>query len=135
MALDSKYIKIPVGQKIVVEANFSTTSTPCKEFKFTIGKQSSVITREELFGLLFLFANKKEQEDLISVTYTKVKAITRLLSFKLSRSMKKGQIVKAAYTYFMPEAIVDKLLISDPERYRPADLIINKLEKSYPHLK
>ena len=109
--LDSEYTKISLSPKMIVETNFSVSSTPCEAFRFTIGKESSIITRKELFGFLFLFANEKEQEDLIPVIHTKVKSITRLLSFKLSRDMRKGQIVKAAYTYFMPESIIEKLLI------------------------
>ena len=120
--LDSEYIKLQLSENLILETNYSESSTPCKLFKFTIGKKSSIISRTELFGLLFMFGTEKEQEDLIPVVQTKVRSITRLLSFKLKKDMKKGEIVKAAYTYFMPEAIVEKLLISDPERYQPAGL-------------
>ena len=120
--LDPEYIRLQLSKDLILETNFSESSTPCKLFKFTIGKKSSIIKRDELFGLLFMFGNEKQQEDLIPVIETKVRSITRLLSFKLKVDMKKGQIVKASYTYFMPETIVERLLISDPERYQPGGI-------------
>ena len=128
--LDSGYLKIPLSDNLTLETNFSKLSTPCKAFKFTMGKESSIISRDELFGLLFMFGDDKQQEDLIPVISTKVRGITRMLSFRLKKDMHKGEIVKAAYTYFMPEAIVEKLLISDPERYQRADFLKeSQLEK------
>ena len=128
--LDSEYIKLHLNKDITVESNFNEASTPYKIFKFSLGDKSTFILRDELFGLLFLFGDEKQQEDLIPVISTKVRTITRLLSFKLKKDMRKGQIVRAPYTYFMPEAIVEKLLISDPKRYRKSDLLTyNKLIK------
>ena len=118
----TEYTRLKLTQELTFEANYSKHSTPCKWFKLTMGNKSTTMSRDELFGLLFLFADEQQQEDLIPIKETKVRSITRLLSFKLKKDMRKGEIVRAAYTYFMPETIVEKLLISNPEKYRKGEL-------------
>lgn len=128
--LDKEYTKIQLSKDLILETNFSENSKPCKYFKFTLGDKSSIISREELFGILFLFGDEKQQEDLIPITETKVRTITRLLSFKLKKDMRKGEIVKASYTYFMPETLVEKLLLSNPEQYKKGEVLKeSELEK------
>ena len=120
MSLTNEYERIPMGKGLIIETNFSEASTPCKLFRVSVRKESSIITREELFGLLFLFADENQQEDLIPVIETKMRSISRLLTFTLKKDMRKGERVKAWYQYFVPETVYEKLLIKDPERYREA---------------
>ena len=81
----TEYTRLKLTQELTFEANYSQHSTPCKWFKLTMGNKSTTMSRDELFGLLFLFADEQQQEDLIPIKETKVRSITRLLSFKLKK--------------------------------------------------
>lgn len=128
MSTSDEYEKIHLGDDILVEVNWATSVTPCKAFKITIGDKSSIVPRDAMFGLLFLFADEKEQEDLIPVIETKVRSISRLLTFTLKKDMRKGEKLRARYQYFVPETVYEKLLLTDPEKYKSADLSTNVLE-------
>ena len=129
--ISNEYEKIPLGPggELVVDTNFSSASKPCKYFRFTLGDKSVTISREELFGLLFLFADEKQQEDLIPVTQTTMRSISRLLTFTVQKDMRKGEKVSAFYQYFVPETVYEKLLISNPDKYRSGDATDNKLAR------
>lgn len=129
MSLPSEYEKIPLGENCIVETNWSEASTPCKLFRLKMGDEECVIPRDQLFSILFLFANEKQQEDLIPVIETKVKSISRLLTFKLKKDMQKGSLVKARYDYWVPETVYEKLLLSDPNVYQPGKGVQSELEK------
>ena len=126
-------LKLQLGGKLVVESNYSEESKSCKLFKFSIGNKSAVVTRKDLFGLLFVFADEKEQEDLVTLKRTKVRPITRLLSMRLDNDMKKGEIVSATFTYHLPEELVEQLVQGNPKKYREGQAL-ESLDKSVKEL-
>lgn len=129
MSIHSEHEEISIGPNISVETNWSPDSTPCRLFRFKVDGKEAVVGRAELFGMLFMFGDEKQQEDLIPVVETKVRSITRLLSFTLKKDMRKGERVRAQYQYFVPESVAERLLLSDPERYKPGTISTDELEK------
>lgn len=121
---ESEYTKFPINNGAITVETFDG-----KHFNICIGDQCEKVSRDDLYGLLFFFGDERQQEDLIPVVQTKVRAVERLLSLKLQKDMRKGEIVKARFTYFMPEVIVEKLLINNPEKYRLSTLPTEKLLK------
>lgn len=118
--------KIPVGkeEKLVFE-----TKDDGKTFKVSIGKESVEITRPELMGLLFLYADKKQQEDLMTTTEVRMKPIARLLTFTLKEDLKAGESIQAFYQYLLPVEYANKLIASNPRKYKEATITIDELSK------
>ena len=105
---------------LVIDVNFNEAVVPCKYIRFQLGGKEVVITREDLYAMMVLFADDKQMDDLIPVVETKVRAITRLLKVRAKKDMKKGEIMAFQYTYFMPLAIAEKLLLNNPREYSSA---------------
>ena len=101
-----------------IGANWNESVVPGKMFRLRYKDKEQVITREDLYALLFIFGDDDQKDSLIPVVETKVRAITRMLSVKLKKDMRKGEIMKTPYTYYMPESIYEKLII-DKNRYSP----------------
>ncbi len=122
--LDSRYLKFPINKEdtFTVETNYSPDSTPYEKFKFVLDGKEVVIDRSKLFGLLFLFADERQQEDLITFKKMKMRNVTRLLSFRTEKDIKKGDILKAPFTYALPEETVDEMIRLNPDIYREADI-------------
>lgn len=118
--------KIPVGkeEKLIFE-----TSDDGKTFDVSIGDQKVQITRPELMGLLFLYADKKQQEDLMTATEIKMKPIARLLTFKLKEDMKAGDTVRSFYQYLLPVEYANKLIKVAPHKYKEAVVTIDEVQK------
>lgn len=118
--------KIPVGkeEKLIFE-----TSDDGKNFAVSIGDQKVEITRAELMGLLFLYADKRQQEDLLTATEIKMKPIARLLTFTLKEDMKAGEKVNAFYQYLLPVEYADKLIKVSPHKYKEATVTIDEVSK------
>lgn len=125
MSKDKEVQRIPVGpdEKLIFE------TTKGKEFVVSIGKEKTTIRKSDLMGLLFLFADKKQQEDLITATEVKMKPIARLLTFKLDKDMKAGEAVKAFYQYLLPVEYADKLIKAAPHKYKEATITIDEVSK------
>ena len=116
--------RIPVGVK--GKLIFSTEDE--KNFTVSIGKSKAEITRSDLMGLLFLFADKKEQEDLITSTEIKMRPIARLLTFTLKEDLKVGDSIKAFYQYLLPVEYANKLIQAAPHKYKSVDVTIDNLD-------
>ena len=122
--MKNKPIKIPVG---VEEKLVFSSDDDGKTFIVNIGKEKTKINRSDLMGLLFLFADKKEQEDLITTTEIKMKPIARLLTFTLKGDMKAGEKVKSWYQYLLPVEYANKLMQVSPEKYRDPTITIETI--------
>ena len=126
--LESKHIKFPINdaETFTVETNYSLDSKPYEKFKFTLGEKTVIIDRNRLFGLLFLFADERQQEDLITFKKVKMRNVTRSLLFRVDRNIKKGEILKAPFTYALPEDQVEELIKLNQTMYREADVKLKK---------
>lgn len=128
----NKIQRIPVGKE---EKLIFRTSDDGKSFSVNIGKEKAKITRSDLMGLLFLFADKREQEDLITMTEVKMKPIARLLTFVLKEDLKAGDKIKAWYQYLLPVEYANKLIESSPHKYKHAEITIDQLDQELANIK
>lgn len=128
------YTQFSVGP-MTVEVNWNEVASPCKKIKFTFEGHEAIVDREDLYALMMLFGDEKQQEELIPVIQAKVKAIRRLIKFRVKKDMKRGEIAAFPYTYFIPEAIYERLLLdksySSPDALSTPDLgkIVRKERK------
>ncbi len=128
------YQRFEVGN-MSIEANYSAEVTPCKLFKFTFTdpktgtKIEETIDHGELYSLMMLFGNDKEQETLIPVVKTELKIIERLLHVRAKKDMKAGDVITFPYRYALPQDTYDRLLKEDPKSYRPVKLSTELEEK------
>lgn len=58
-----------------------------------------------------------------------MKSITRMLTLTMKKDMRKGEKLRTLYQYFVPETVYEKLLLSDPNKYRPGTLTTDDLGK------
>ena len=122
--MKNKPIKIPVG---VEEKLVFSSDDDGKTFIVNIGKEKTKINRSDLMGLLFLFADKKQQEDLITTTEVKMKPIARLLTFTLKEDMKAGEKIRSWYQYMLPAEYANLLAKVSPEKYRDPSVTIETI--------
>lgn len=94
-----------------VDVNWNEHVTPCKKIRFKLDGKEQIIDREDLYAMMMLFGNDNQQTDLIPVIETKVRAITRLLKIRAKKDMRRGEIMAFPYTYFVPAAVYEKLLL------------------------
>lgn len=119
----SDYEQITLGEKqnLTVEVNYNSAVKPCKYLRFKIGNEVADVSREQLFGLLFLYGDDKQQEDLIPVKELRVRNIKRLIGLTADRDIRRGETVRGWYEYFVPETVYEKLLLSNPNKYKSGD--------------
>lgn len=125
----SDYTKLQAAPNMTIEANWNSTVTPGKAFKVTIDGKEAIMERDDLYSLMMIFGDEEQQTDLIPVTKSQVRAITRLLTIKAQKDIRKGEPIKFYYEYFVPEGIYESLLLTDPKHYSSSNLTMKKLEK------
>lgn len=117
---------------LTVEVNWNSHVTPCKFIKFNIEGKEVIINREDFYAMMVLFADDKQMDDLIPVISTQVRAIRRMLSVRTKKDFKKGEVMTFPFTYYVPAATYEKLLLNNPKQYQSAELspdlstIVNK---------
>lgn len=131
------YQRFEVGN-MAVEVNYNEEVKPCKLIKFTFTDPKTkkqvveTIDHGELYSLLMLFGNDKEQEALIPTTKTELRVIERLLHVRAKKDMKEGDVITFPYRYAIPEQTYQRLLKENPKEYRPVSLspALKEQEKS-----
>ena len=116
-----EYTKFEVG-KMSVEVNWNKEVTPCKLIKFTFNGIEQIIEHNELYSLMMLFGNDKEQESLIPVTQTKMHVIERLLKVRAKKDMKEGDVLIFPFKYPVTAEIFNKLKVTHPTEIREIEL-------------
>ena len=108
MLLD--HVKLKIGE-MELEANWCDEVKPAKRFRLKKkGKLITELERDELYTLLFIFATDEQQDDLVQVTKTRMKEITRMLRIKVKEDMKQGDIISVPFTYPVTEDLYDTLI-------------------------
>lgn len=123
----SDYTQLAVG-KLKIEANWNASVTPCKVIKITLDGKEAIMERDDLYALMMLFGDEEQQSDLIPVKQQEVRAITRMLTVRANKDIKRGQAIKFAYEYFVPTRVYESLLLHHPEQYSSSNLSTKKLE-------
>src|SRR3990167_376582 len=98
-----------------------------ENFNICVGKVCEKISRQELYALLFFFGSAENQDDLVHVKETQMMPVSRLLTITANRDIKRGQELRFRFEYFIPTDVATKLMIKNPEIYRPAQLYTDKM--------
>jgi hypothetical protein len=123
-------MKIPVGGA-KSKLTFNTDDNG-KTFKVKIGSQTQNIKRSDLMGLMFLFADEKEQEDLVQAKEVKMKPILRLLRIKAAKDMKAGEELQTLYEYLLPAEFAELMIKAEPKKYMNSSMTEDEIKKKYP---
>lgn len=112
MPLDTA-TKFQMGE-LSVEVNWSKEVTPCRKFKFKIKDEIAILDYEDLYSMLFMFADVNDKEQLIPIQITKIVMAKRQVKLIAKKDFKKGDIIITTYEYPISEDIFYKLRIHDP---------------------
>ena len=96
-----------------VEVNWNKDVSPCKKFKFSLGDQTAIIDKKDLYGLLFMFGDEADKEEMIPVTTTQLIMVKKLLTIRAKKNIKVGELIKTTYEYPIDEKIYSKIILSD----------------------
>lgn len=111
MPLDAA-IKFQMGE-LSVEVNWNEAVTPCRKFKFKIKNETAILDYEDLYSMLFMFADINEKEQLIPIQTTKIVMAKRQAKLRANKDFKKGDIIITTYEYPISEEMFYKLRIHD----------------------
>lgn len=98
--------------------NWSKEVTPCRKIRIRIGKKEAIISREDFYSMAWMFGGEKQHERMVSVKKTEMVPITRMLTIKAVKSLKKGETIAAPYTYLIPKNLRDRLVKEKPSKYK-----------------
>lgn len=87
----------------VVEVNWNSFVKDGKFVKITVGDKTVVLKKDHLFSMLFMLADDREQDKLISgrTTLSRVRKIQRVIGVKATQDIKAGDSLNIAidFTY------------------------------------
>lgn len=90
-----------------VSVNWNDNVKSCKKIKFEINGERAIVSHEDLYTLLSIFADETEAERLIRVKKEVVQPITKEIHVLAQKNIKKGERVSFQYTYYVPKDIVE----------------------------
>lgn len=138
MTTEKKEKRVPQKEEIIPLDDEGRLVVGTKDnglnFSISVDGVAVNIERSKLMGLLFLFADKDEQEDLLTATEIKMMLISRLLKIRADKDMKAGDILVAHYTYPLPIKYAKKLIEVSPEKYSNASITIDEAKIRYPEI-
>lgn len=111
-----------------IQANYSKNVIPCKKIKFTIKGQSAVISRDDLYALLMLFGDDKQQEFLIPIKEQEMEEVSRMITIKAKKDVKKGDEIRIVYTYLVPKKMGDNFA-TERVRYNEDEKVEKEVAK------
>lgn len=113
-------IKFQVG-KMEIDVNWSPEVTPCKLIRFKFDGKEEIIERNELYSLMMLFGNDKQQEDLIPNPKKRIVVeVKRLLHVRAKKELKAGELMSFPFTYTLSKEDYDALVKENPRAFREA---------------
>lgn len=94
-----------------VSVNWNEAVRPCQQIRFIIDGKECIISRAELYSLLFLFGDEEQQEQLIPVKSTEVSMLKRWVGIRLKRNMKKGEELHVMVEFPVEQRVKEKFQI------------------------
>ena len=132
MRKKEKEMRIPIGkdEKLIFDTKDGGLTMTVE-----LGGEKVEITKAELRGLLFLFADKESDfDDLITVEKMELKPIVRKLKIKTNKDMKEGEVLECLYEYLVPSEYHKRLIETQPERYRDPVALYNEVKDTVPKI-
>ena len=86
-------IQLPAvqGKDLFIRANFNDNWSEVLEFK--IGDEVSLIKKQDLYGIMFVFADEETQEQLMPVRHTTIRKYIKQHRVKTKKDIKAGEEV------------------------------------------
>lgn len=109
------------NDNISVEVNWDKSVMPCKKVRFTIGKESAVMDKGDLFALLTIIADNEEQEKLMIVKNEEVIGVRKMLKVKTHKTVEAGEHINFPMTQYVTRRVFEKML--EVKAIRPEDVI------------
>lgn len=83
------------GQEVVFEINFNSLVRNRGHLKITVGGKTAVVSREQLWSLLFMFGSADEQEKLVSpfMKKTVVTKFFKVIGVTAMKDIHKGEML------------------------------------------
>jgi len=93
--------KIPVSDisgkrnDIIFEINWNSVSSKNRLLRITMGDKTAVVTKDNLWSILFMLGNADEQDKLVSpfVKQTKVQKFFKMIGITAMKDVKKGEML------------------------------------------
>ncbi len=102
-----------------VDVNWNEEVTPCKLIRFKFDGKEEVIERNDLYAMMMLFGNDKQQEDLIPDPKKRIVVeVKRLLHIKMKKDLKAGELISFPFTYTLSKEDYDLLVKQNPRAFR-----------------
>lgn len=113
---------------IEVEINKNNRQQDYVEFRIKDwdgGWMKSYISIKELYGLIFMLVDEKQQQELMPVRQTEVRIYERQHRIKLKKDMKKGETVVANCRIEVPVRIEENIRALMGKKYkRPSGILV-----------
>ncbi len=92
------------GNNIILAVNWSKDSKVknCRAIRIKMGKQESIIDKEHLNSMLFIFGNEEEQRKLLPQKVLKTKHIKKVVEVTAKKDIKKGEKIVFPISFTMP---------------------------------
>jgi hypothetical protein len=110
-------VKFKVG-KIQVDVNWSPEVIPCKKIRFTFDGQEQILDRDDVYSMLMLFGDEKQQDALIPSKKREMVLIERMLHIKAGKDIAKGEMITVPYQYSMDVETYEDMVKKDPRQFR-----------------
>jgi len=110
--MTSDYAQFEFG-KLKVEVNWNEEVKPCEKIRITVDGKEQIIDRADFYSMMFVFGDEAQQEQLIPVERLKVREITRLLTIRAKKDMKRGEKMLFPYTYYIPDVLYQSIRLSN----------------------
>lgn len=94
------------GKEVIFEVNWNSYVRKNGFVKLSINGEDAVVSREHLWGILFMLGNAEEQERMASpfMKKTLVKKFFKLIGVTTTRDIKKGEVINVPLDFtFNPD--------------------------------
>lgn len=82
------------GNEVVFEVNWNSAKRVkgCKHIKLSVGDKEAIISRDHLWGLLFMISEEEQQEKMIPRRVVPIKSYNTVIQVMAKQDFKKGQL-------------------------------------------
>ena len=83
------------GNEVVFEINWNSFVKKKGMIKITVGDKNAVVSREQLWAILFMFGSAEEQEKLVSpfMKHTRVTKFQKMIGVTTTHDITKGRLI------------------------------------------
>lgn len=82
------------GNEVIFEVNWNSSKRvkDCKHIKLSVGDKEAIISKDHLWGLLFMISNDEQQEKMIPRVTVPIKSYNTVIQVMAKQDFRKGQM-------------------------------------------